>query len=260
MGCWVRRPLPSAPNVLPRPPPPGCLSVTCPPHQARWVAKGGRGPQDPRAGRTFRGQDAHHVEEAAVREDARQDLGLQVLGHGPPRVPADGHQHVAGRVLVRLVQLLRARGASSKRGRSYRAPGQHPASHAPAPGGGGNVAQTWPGASMPSPPRSPGGWRLVSGGAPRLLSGQWARARRQVTWRPGPPHRLPASAPRPAPAQEGRQSCDMGWGQWAHSHSTMDPKPISPPGCAEPRSTPDPQQPARGRPQTRETRKATTTG
>lgn len=40
-------------------------------------------------------------------EGARQDLGLQVLGHWLPRVSADGHQHVAGRVLVRLFQLLR---------------------------------------------------------------------------------------------------------------------------------------------------------
>lgn len=59
-----------------------------------------------RAGHTVRGHDAHHVEETAVREDARQDLGLQVLGHHLPRVPADGHQHVAGRVLVGLLQLL----------------------------------------------------------------------------------------------------------------------------------------------------------
>lgn len=39
-------------------------------------------------------------------EDARQDLGLQVLGHPVPRVSADGHQHVAGHVLVHLFQLL----------------------------------------------------------------------------------------------------------------------------------------------------------
>lgn len=43
-------------------------------------------------------------------EDARQDLGLQVLGHHPPRVPADGQQHVTGRILVRLFQLLEGGG------------------------------------------------------------------------------------------------------------------------------------------------------
>ena len=62
--------------------------------------------QAPRAGHTIRGHDAHHVEETAVREDARQDLSLQVLGHHLPGVPADGHQHAAGRVLVGLLQLL----------------------------------------------------------------------------------------------------------------------------------------------------------
>lgn len=39
-------------------------------------------------------------------EDARQELRLQMLCHCPPRVPADGHQHVAGRVLVYVFQLL----------------------------------------------------------------------------------------------------------------------------------------------------------
>lgn len=67
-------------------------------------------PRDPRAGHTIGGQDAHHVEETAVWEDACQDLGLQVLGHHPPRVPTDGQQHVAGRVLVRLLQLLQGGG------------------------------------------------------------------------------------------------------------------------------------------------------
>lgn len=49
-----------------------------------------------------------------MREDACQDLSLQVPGHPPPRVPADGHQQVAGRVLVRLFQLLWARGADAR--------------------------------------------------------------------------------------------------------------------------------------------------
>lgn len=40
-----------------------------------------------------------------MQEDARQDLGLQVLGHQLPTVPAGGHQHVAGRVPVALLQL-----------------------------------------------------------------------------------------------------------------------------------------------------------
>ena len=80
-------------------------SWPAPPPPASLQTEGGRA-QGPRAGHTVRGHDAHHVEATAVREDARQDLRLQVLGHRLPRVFADGHQHVAGRVLVGLLQLL----------------------------------------------------------------------------------------------------------------------------------------------------------
>lgn len=52
------------------------------------------------------GQDAHHIEEAAVWEDASQELSLQVLGHCLPRVLADGHQNIAGCILVCVFQLL----------------------------------------------------------------------------------------------------------------------------------------------------------
>lgn len=52
-----------------------------------------------------------------MREDALQELGLQVPGHPLPRVPADGQQHVAGRVLVRLLQLL---GGGRRRARALR--------------------------------------------------------------------------------------------------------------------------------------------
>lgn len=80
------------------------------PRRALLEAEGSLGQDQSRAGRTVGGQDAHHVEAASVWEDARQDLGLQLLDHGPPRVSADGHQHIAGRVLVRLFQLLRGWG------------------------------------------------------------------------------------------------------------------------------------------------------
>lgn len=81
-----------------------------PPRRALLEAEGSLGQDQSRAGRTVGGQDAHHVEAASVWEDPRQDLGLQLLDHWPPRVSADGHQHIAGRVLVRLFQLLRGWG------------------------------------------------------------------------------------------------------------------------------------------------------
>lgn len=42
------------------------------------------------AARTLGGQDAHHIQQAAVWEDTRQELRLQVLGHCWPRMPAEG--------------------------------------------------------------------------------------------------------------------------------------------------------------------------
>lgn len=93
-------------------PPSGSFSMTplSGPGGRRWPRRGWGLPQASRAGHTVRGQDAHHVEQAAVREDACQDLGLQVLGHHLPRVPTDGQQHIAGRVLVHLFQLLEGGG------------------------------------------------------------------------------------------------------------------------------------------------------
>lgn len=86
---------------------PPALCMACPapcwPADRQWPGPGPRGQEH-----RHRGHDAHHVEETAVRKTPR-DLVSRCWATTCHAVPADGHQHVAGRVLVGLLQLLGGR-------------------------------------------------------------------------------------------------------------------------------------------------------